>query len=568
MLLNNKNEEMKKYVWQLSDLLRGMGMSRNHVLIVLLSYVFKQTNKLNNPCDLAYNQMIDFLMESDKEIAEIAAEYLTNEIWEKVKDIGVNYTDEFFDQVILNDSLFDMNGRFEYSTPQSIINLSLKLLGNMTDKKVCDFCCGTGGFLVNSYLANNEGNYFGVDINVEAINICKIKNKILGNKMDIFIGSMFEESDNKYDIIFSNYPFGLDSKTLVDYIKSRKDIYPRLNKRSSDWVFNCKIIEELNENGKAVVIMTNGSVSNITDMKIKKYFIENGYIETIISLPANLFNSTTIPTTLMVLSKNNKKVRMVDASRQYQQERRRNIMSDENIDNILQSVHSDTEISIVVSNEEIIENDANLNPRRYIDKPIEYQNGVALETVIKSITRGAPCKASELDAISSKSETDYQYLMLSNIQDGYIKDELPCITKIEEKYERYCIKNNSLVISKMGAPIKMAVVHVDEHKQVLANGNLYVIELDETKVNPYYLKAFFNSEEGLNALNRIMVGATLPSIPVNELKTLTIPLPSLEIQNEIAKNYINALDEIKILNLKLERAKNKLNQIYSESEVN
>ena len=314
--------------------------------------------------------------------------------------------------------------------------------------------------------------------------------------------------------------------------------------------------------------MTNGSVSNITDMKIKKYFIENGYIETIISLPANLFNSTTIPTTLMVLSKNNKKVRMVDASRQYQQERRRNIMSDENIDNILQSVHSDTEISIVVSNEEIIENDANLNPRRYIDKPIEYQNGVALETVIKSITRGAPCKASELDAISSKSETDYQYLMLSNIQDGYIKDELPCITKIEEKYERYCIKNNSLVISKMGAPIKMAVVHVDEHKQVLANGNLYVIELDETKVNPYYLKAFFNSEEGLNALNRIMVGATLPSIPVNELKTLTIPLPSLEIQNEIAKNYINALDEIKILNLKLERAKNKLNQIYSESEVN
>lgn len=567
MLLNNKNEEMKKYVWQLSDLLRGMGLSRNHVLIVLLSYVFKQTNKLNNPHDLDYNQMIDFLMESDKEVAEVAAEYLTNETWEKVRDIGTNYTDEFFDFVILNDSLFDMYGRFESSTPLSIINLSLKLLGNMSDKKVCDFCCGIGGFLVSCYLENNEGKYFGMDINVEAINICKIKNKILGNKMDISIGNMFGESDNKYDIIFLNYPFGLDSKTLVHYLESRKDIYPGLNKRSSDWVYNCKIIEELNENGRAVVIMTNGSVSNITDMKIKKYFIENGYIETIISLPANLFNSTTIPTTLMVLSKNNKKVRMVDASKQYQQERRRNIMSNENIDNILQSVYSDTEISIIVPNKEILENDANLNPRRYIEKPIEYQNGVVFETVIKSITRGAPCKASELDLISSKSETNYQYLMLSNIQDGYIKDELPYITKIEEKYEKYCIKNNSLVISKMGAPIKMAVVHVDENKQVLANGNLYVIELDETKVNPYYLKAFFNSEEGINALNRIMVGATLPSIPVNELKALTIPLPSIEVQNEIALNYINTLDEIRILNLKIVKAKNKLNQIYSDSEV-
>lgn len=568
MLLNNKNEEMKKYVWQLSDLLRGMGLSWNHVLIVLLSYIFKQTNKFNNPLDLDFYRVIDLLSEDDKEIAEIAAEYLNNQIWEKVKYIGINYIDEFFDSVILNDSLFDMYGRFDYSTPQSIINLSLKLLGNMDSKKVCDFCCGTGGFLVNSYLENNEGMYYGVDINVEAIIICKIKNKILGNKMAISVGNVFEESENKYDIIFSNYPFGLDSKALTHYVEVKKDLYPGLNKRSSDWVFNCKIIEELNEDGKAIVIMTNGSVSNITDMKIKKYFIENGYIETVISLPTNLLNTITIPTTLVVLSKNNKKVRMVDASRQYQQERRRNIMSDENIDNILQSVHFDTEISIVVSNEEIIENDANLNPRRYIDKPIEYKNGVVLETVIKSITRGAPCKASELDVISSKSETGYQYLMLSNIQDGYIKDELPYITKIEEKYERYCIKNNSLVISKMGAPIKMAVVHVDEHKQVLANGNLYVIELDETKVNPYYLKAFFNSEEGLNALNRIMVGATLPSIPVNELKTLTIPLPSLEIQNEIAKNYINALDEIKILNLKLERAKNKLNQIYSESEVN
>ena len=56
--------------------------------------------------------------------------------------------------------------------------------------------------------------------------------------------------------------------------------------------------------------------------------------------------------------------------------------------------------------------------------------------------------------------------------------------------EKYCIKNNSLVISKNGAPVKIAVASVEEGRKILANGNLYVIELDETKVNPYFVKDY------------------------------------------------------------------------------
>ena len=53
-----------------------------------------------------------------------------------------------------------------------------------------------------------------------------------------------------------------------------------------------------------------------------------------------------------------------------------------------------------------------------------------------------------------------------------------------------------------------------------------IIELDESRANPYYIKAFFDSEQGIAALKSITVGATIPNIGVDKLKNVMIPLPS------------------------------------------
>ena len=52
------------------------------------------------------------------------------------------------------------------------------------------------------------------------------------------------------------------------------------------------------------------------------------------------------------------------------------------------------------------------------------------------------------------------------------------------RFEKYCIKNNSLILSKNGAPFKIAIADVKAGKKLLANGNLYIIELDESKADP------------------------------------------------------------------------------------
>ena len=143
---------------------------------------------------------------------------------------------------------------------------------------------------------------------------------------------------------------------------------------------------------------------------------------------------------------------------------------------------------------------------------------------------------------------------------------LPTYEKIIRNLVSFCIKNGSLVISKNASPVKMAIVSVQEGNKILANGNLYVIELDKDKINPYFLKAYLESESGKAALSRVAVGATLLNLPVEGLKKVIIPLPDLESQKKIADQYYAKLSEIKELKYKLEKATEELEHIYTEEK--
>ena len=119
-------------------------------------------------------------------------------------------------------------------------------------------------------------------------------------------------------------------------------------------------------------------------------------------------------------------------------------------------------------------------------------------------------------------------------------------------------------MSKNGYPYKVAIAEVHDGQKILANGNLYIIELDLDKVDPYYLKAFFESEQGIAVLKSITVGATIPNIGVDKLKKVEIPIPSLDEQRRIAEKYQTTLDEIAIYKLKMEKALSRLHHIFDE----
>ena len=157
-----------------------------------------------------------------------------------------------------------------------------------------------------------------------------------------------------------------------------------------------------------------------------------------------------------------------------------------------------------------------------------------------------------------------------------------CVGKIKEKYlklgidefkkrlSKYC-KLDVIELDDEKAPEnlsdkEMLMIKDKEGKKILANGNLYVIELDEDKINPYFLKAYLESENGKAALSRVAVGATLLNLPVEGLKKIIIPLPDLKSQKIIADKYYAKINEIKELKYKLEKATAELEHIYMEEK--
>ena len=110
----------------------------------------------------------------------------------------------------------------------------------------------------------------------------------------------------------------------------------------------------------------------------------------------------------------------------------------------------------------------------------------------------------------------------------------------------------------------MAIVEREDSNKILANGNLFIIEVNEDVIDLYYLAAYFSSDPGIAALNSITVGATIPNIGIDSLKNLIIPLPSLEIQHQIGEKYKIARDEIALLQMKLEKAKDRMAKAFSE----
>lgn len=280
----------------------------------------------------------------------------------------------------------------EFFTPQNVSNLiaRLAIFGQETVNKIYDPACGSGSLLLQAkkqfdeYLI--EEGFFGQEINHTTYNLARM-NMFLHNinydKFDIALGDTLlhpQYGDQKpFDAIVSNPPYsvnwvGSDDPTLIndDRFAPAGVLAP---KSKADFAFVLHSLNYLSARGRAAIICFPGIFyRGGAEQKIRKYLVDNNFVESVISLPPNLFFGTSIAVNILVLSKHKTepKTQFIDASGEdfFKKETNNNVLLPEHIDRILDIFGNKEEVQYVatsVDNAQIAENDYNLSVSSYVE---------------------------------------------------------------------------------------------------------------------------------------------------------------------------------------------------------
>jgi type I restriction enzyme M protein len=309
----------------------------------------------------------------------------------KFEDNQIDLFGDAYEYLISNYAANAGKSGGEFFTPQCVSELIAKLAihGQTTINKIYDPAAGSGSLLLQAKKQFDEhmieDGFFGQEINHTTYNLARM-NMFLHNvnydKFHIALGNTLTDphfgDDKPFDAIVSNPPYsinwiGSDDPTLIN--DSRFAPAGVLAPKSkADFAFVLHCLSYLSGKGRAAIVCFPGIFyRGGAEQKIRKYLVDNNFVETIISLAPNLFYGTSIAVNILVLSKHkiDTKIQFIDASGEdfYKKETNNNILTQEHIESIIQLFDSreDKEyISKLVDNDRISEENYNLSVSSYV----------------------------------------------------------------------------------------------------------------------------------------------------------------------------------------------------------
>lgn len=473
---------------------------------------------------------------------------------------------------------FDYAKKYDYFPINPLSEGMSKLLLNILDikdnEKVLNLYSNIGDFLIESSLDNPNATIYGNDGKCYDIPILKIS--LFSNNIKILSRESIQEKMDKIFLNLSLIPHYYQKKKVLKVVEvdNRKGITEEYRNRcidelkieneilkdaSLEWLINILSINQLNDNGKAVCLVERSILFDKENKNIRKYFIENGYIETIIFLPKNILIPYPSRLVLIVFSKENKKIRFIDAynfgklEKIKGEEQDINKLSDNDGDKIIDLLNREDDDKVCISKE--IENYAEENYNLVVVKNIELFIEILEEsghgTPLKAFTERIIKGSQAIEEFRTDEKSQNIYLSISDINDGLIDFENieTYLKKVPESQEKFCLKNNSILLSKYRSSPKLAVAQIPNNMKVIPSGNFIIIEVNEEKLNPWYLTAFFSSPFGSQKL--IEVSANYSTLSVKKIEDITLQLPSIEKQEEIGKKYRESLKKIEDIKKKL-----------------
>lgn len=281
----------------------------------------------------------------------------------------------------------------EFFTPQEVSELLTKLatVGKTQVNKVYDPACGSGSLLLKAIKVlgkeNIRNGFYGQEIELTTYNLCRMNMFLHDIEPDKFniahddtLTAPQHWDDEPFEVIVSNPPYSIpwagdsDITLINDPRFSPAGILAP--KGYADFAFIMHSLHWLSTNGVASIVCFPGIFYRTgTEQKIRKYLVDNNFIDCIIQLPSNLFFGATISTCIMVMkkAKTDNKTLFIDASEFYEKATNKNQLTDEHIQKILDIYVDRKDIPFVaklVDNETIgnRENDYLLSVSTYVDR--------------------------------------------------------------------------------------------------------------------------------------------------------------------------------------------------------
>ena len=411
----------------------------------------------------------------------------------------------------------------QFFTPRKIINAILygcnfkQEIETFENPTIYDPCCGTAGLLCSIYnnCSNiNPNNIYGCEIQKDTIKFA-VASLMLStnslfenlNKGCALSNNKFLFENKKFDIIFTNPPFGInlnykELKTKFDYNKPKdftinfEDIFPIITNDGIN-LFIQLIIYSLNDNGICAIVIPDGElIYSKTLINMRKYIIDNCKILKFISIDSKAFEYTSIKTNVIILKKqkgidNHKNIEFLELNKECNEVK---LIAIADLDEYYTFKLKKEEEKLISKNENI--------QIKKLGEVCEFKNGT-------NITK-----------------------------DKLIKGDYPVIGGGQKPFgfhNEYNCNENTIIISKDGS--YAGYVSKYNLKIFVSNHGIYIHEINDIILKDYiyyYLKSIQNS------LYDLQSGAGQPGIKKEQLEELEIPIPSLEIQEEIVK-YLDEL---------------------------
>lgn len=316
------------------------------------------------------------------------------------------------DEDILGDAYEYLIGQFaagsgkkagEFYTPQRISTILSRIVtldsqdpqSGPREKldNVYDFACGSGSLLLNvrHRVADNGGTVgmiYGQEKNVTTYNLARMNMLLHGVKdseFEIFHGDTLTNDwerlsganpakKPKFDAVVANPPFSYRWKPGDEASDDpRFKDYGLAPKSAADFAFLLHGLHYLKDDGVMAIILPHGVLfRGAAEAKIRRKLLEDGNIDTVIGLPANLFYSTGIPVCILVLKKCKRSddLLFINAEKEFEKGKRQNFLSEAHIERIIDTYKKrpdeDDRYARRVEMAEIAENDFNLNISRYV----------------------------------------------------------------------------------------------------------------------------------------------------------------------------------------------------------